>query len=44
VLYGIVRDKTGSYDPILMAASVIFVIGGGLLLLLGRYPEPKGLN
>jgi MFS family permease len=44
VLYGIVRDKTGSYDPILIAASVIFVIGGGLLLLLGRYPEPKDLN
>jgi MFS transporter, OFA family, oxalate/formate antiporter len=39
VLYGIVRDQTGSYDLILTAASVLFVIGGALLLLLGRYPD-----
>lgn len=39
VVYGTVRDTTGSYDPILTAAMVIFVIGGALLLTLGRYPE-----
>jgi MFS transporter, OFA family, oxalate/formate antiporter len=37
--YGIVRDRTGSYDGILQFAMVGFVIGGGLLLLLGRYPD-----
>jgi MFS family permease len=41
VLYGIVRDKTGSYDLILMISSVLFVIGGGLLLFLGRYPNER---
>jgi MFS transporter, OFA family, oxalate/formate antiporter len=39
VIYGIVRDKTGGYDPILMVAAVTFVVGGALLLLLGRYPD-----
>jgi MFS family permease len=39
LIYGIVRDSTGSYDPILTAASFAFVAGGGLLLLLGRYPD-----
>jgi len=38
ILYSYVRDTTGSYDPILTAATVTFVIGGGLLLFLGRYP------
>lgn len=38
LLYAWVRDTQGSYDPILMAAIPAFVIGGGLLLLLGRYP------
>jgi MFS family permease len=41
VLYGVVRDKTGSYDLILMISSVLFVIGGGLLLFLGRYPNER---
>jgi MFS family permease len=38
VLYGAVRDKVGSYDPILSVAAIVFVIGGALLLGLGRYP------
>jgi MFS family permease len=39
IAYGIVRDRTGSYDGMLLAAMVMFVAGGALLLLLGRYPE-----
>ncbi len=41
ILYGIVRDKSGNYDPMLSAAMVMFVIGGTLLLTLGRYPDAK---
>jgi MFS transporter, OFA family, oxalate/formate antiporter len=39
LLYGIVRDRTGSYDLILTMAAIMFVVGGALLLLLGRYPD-----
>jgi MFS transporter, OFA family, oxalate/formate antiporter len=39
ILYGAVRDRTGSYDPMLMAAMAMFAVGGALLLLLGRYPD-----
>lgn len=39
ILYGIVRDRTGSYDAMLTAAIFMFAIGGALLLLLGRYPQ-----
>lgn len=39
IIYASVRDNTGSYDSILYVAIFAFVIGGGLLLLLGRYPE-----
>ena len=38
LIYARVRDTMGSYDPILTVAIFGFVIGGGLLLLLGRYP------
>ena len=38
ILYAHVRDTSGSYDPILFAAMFTFVIGGGLLLFLGKYP------
>jgi MFS transporter, OFA family, oxalate/formate antiporter len=38
LIYGIVRDRTGSYDGMLGAAMFLFVVGGALLLLLGRYP------
>jgi MFS transporter, OFA family, oxalate/formate antiporter len=41
LVYGIVRDRTGSYDPILSVAAVVFVAGGSLLLLLGRYPDTQ---
>lgn len=39
VIYGTVRVNAGSYDPILIAAAAMFVIGGALLLALGRYPD-----
>lgn len=39
VVYGAVRDATGSYDPVLMASMALFVAGGALLLLLGAYPD-----
>lgn len=39
ILYGAVRDATGSYDAMLTAAMLMFAVGGGILLLLGRYPE-----
>jgi MFS family permease len=38
-IYGAVRDRTGSYDPMLMAAMAMFALGGVLLLGLGRYPQ-----
>jgi MFS family permease len=39
IVYGLVRDRTGSYDPMLTAAMGMFAVGGSLLLLLGRYPD-----
>ena len=39
VLYGRVRDVSGSYDPMLSAAAVLFVMGAALLLTMGRYPD-----
>lgn len=39
VIYAQVYDRTGSFDPMLEIAIVMFVAGGALLLLLGRYPE-----
>lgn len=40
LLYGIVRDTAGSYQPIL-AASAILGIGAGLVMLaLPRFPQP----
>ena len=38
IIYAYVRDTTGSYNPILQFAIFGFIIGGGLLLLLGKYP------
>ncbi|WP_243375734.1 MFS transporter [Sandarakinorhabdus cyanobacteriorum] len=38
VLYGRIRDTTGSYDQMLMGATFLFVAGALLLLTLGRYP------
>jgi MFS transporter, OFA family, oxalate/formate antiporter len=42
IVYGMVRDRTGNYDAMLMAAMGMFAVGGALLLLLGRYPERFG--
>lgn len=39
IIYGIVRDRTGNYDAMLVAAVVMFAVGGALLLMLGRYPD-----
>ncbi|MBK6802063.1 MAG: MFS transporter [Novosphingobium sp.] len=39
VAYGMIRDRTGSYDLALTAAAIAFVAGGALLLLMGRYPD-----
>ncbi|WP_448580383.1 MFS transporter [Thermaurantiacus sp.] len=38
-LYGRVRDVTGNYAPMLLAAAGLFVVGALLLLTLGRYPR-----
>jgi MFS family permease len=37
-LFGKVFDLTGSYQPILHVAAVLFVCGAVALLMLGRYP------
>jgi MFS family permease len=42
IIYGIVRDRTGGYDPILLVSMVLFAAGGALLLTLGRYPDAYG--
>ncbi len=42
ILYGAVRDATGGYGTVLYAAMGMFVVGGGLLLTLGRYPRLGG--
>ena len=39
IVYAQVFDRTGSFDPALDWALFGFIIGGGLLLLLGRYPD-----
>lgn len=39
IVYGMVRDRTGGYDPMLLVAMVLFAIGGAMLLALGRYNE-----
>lgn len=39
VAYAQVLDRTGSFNPMLELAIGMFIIGGGLLLFLGRYPD-----
>ena len=39
LIYGIVRDRTGTYDPALTIAAGLFILGALLLLGLGRYPD-----
>ena len=41
ILYGRVRDVTGSYDLALMTAMGAFVVGAAILLTLGRYPDSE---
>lgn len=43
-IYGRVRDVTGSYDAMLLAATVMFAAAGVLLLSLGRYPELRAAS
>jgi MFS family permease len=40
-IVGRVFDVSGSYAPALLAASVLFVVGGASLLALGRYPDSR---
>ena len=42
--YGYIRDTTGSYDQMLIAAMALFATGGALLLALGRYPDWRQLK
>ena len=41
-LYARAVDSTGSYDPMLKIAIGMFIVGGALLLTLGRYPDWSG--
>ena len=38
VIYGRIKDQTGSYDLALTLASGLFVVGALLLVTLGKYP------
>jgi OFA family oxalate/formate antiporter-like MFS transporter len=44
IVYGMVRDRTGGYDAILLVAMGMFAVGGALLLTLGRYPKPDSFS
>jgi MFS transporter, OFA family, oxalate/formate antiporter len=44
LVYGLVRDRTGTYDAVLAVAAVLFVAGGALLLTMGRYPGEARLK
>jgi MFS family permease len=39
LLYAFSRDVTGSYDLALSIAIGMYLVGGALLLMLGKYPE-----
>lgn len=39
VVYAQVLDRAGSFNPMLEVAIGMFIVGGGLLLFLGKYPE-----
>jgi MFS family permease len=41
-IFAAVRDSSGSYAPILMAAAASFIVASFGLLLLGRYPKFAG--
>jgi MFS transporter, OFA family, oxalate/formate antiporter len=40
-LYGWVFDQYKSYNPALFVAGICFVLGGALLLFIGKYPDLK---
>jgi predicted MFS family arabinose efflux permease len=40
-LYGWVFDQYKTYNPALFVAAIFFVLGGLLLLLIGKYPDLK---
>ena len=44
MVYGYVYVQVGSYAPILFTAAGLFLFGGFMLLLLGRYPELNRVN
>lgn len=39
VVYGYAFDRSGTYGPALMAGMACVLVGGSMLLLLGRYPD-----
>ena len=39
VIYAQVFDRTGSFDAILEVSIAAYILGGGLLFFLGKYPE-----
>jgi predicted MFS family arabinose efflux permease len=39
LVYGLVRDVAGTYDPMLLTAAALLVSAAMLLFTLGRYPE-----
>lgn len=42
LIYALIRDTTGSYEPALTIAIGTYIVGGGLLLFLGKYPREFG--
>ena len=41
LVYGLVRDVAGTFDPMLLTAAGLLIIAAMLLFTLGRYPEFK---
>lgn len=38
-VYGALRDRLGSYQPVLAISAIMFMLAAALLLTLGRYPR-----
>ncbi len=38
LLYAYIRDTSGSYNPMLSVAIFLYILGGTLLLFMGKYP------
>jgi predicted MFS family arabinose efflux permease len=43
-MFGKVFDQYKSYDPILYAAAVLFIVGALMFLALGKYPKEYGVD